>query len=251
MGQQMLTPRIRLSPIVGICALSAAITTTMIGPAYADPCQVGGDSFGCGVGSPGGGSDGGGGSGNGGGGGGSNEPGLVPGTGGGGAGTVIPDPGPPQQANTLVLAEEARTSANLPAPIVHTSPGGQTYVRLKTGLWVDNYIPITTEPITSGGQTVVATATPKRVVWNLVESQISCEGPGQAHSTECNYTYRRSSRSAPGGIYHISATIIWGVHWTCVGACQQFAGDLDDLEMPSPPHSLTVSEIQANSNSRP
>lgn len=245
----MLKRPVRLAPFLGTCILSAAITALSSAPASADPCQDGGDSVGCGIGTPGGGS-GGGTEGDNGGGGGTvgNGPGMVPGTDGGGAGTPIGEPPPPQEVNTLALAERARSSAQLPTPALHTSPNDRTYVRLRTGLWVDGFVTVQTAPISAGGQTVVAVARPERVVWELGESQITCETAGRPNSTECSYTYRRSSASIPTGAHSITATVVWGVHWTCTGTCDATEGDLEDLEMVSLPEALVVGEVQTNTN---
>lgn len=242
-------------------ALTAGVATTLLTPttpAQADPCGGGDGTVGCGIGG-GGGSTGGGGGVPGGGGGsdaGGGGVGDIPevpggniigggdgdGGGGGGGGRQAPPPA------TIDLAEQARASANLPAPRAHTSPSRKTYVRLRTRLWVENFVPVATDPITVGAQTVQATAIPASVIWNLGETTMNCNSPGSRNSTACSYIYRRSSVGAPGGLYQIIATITWKVHWTCTGVdCDAPGGDLADLALPSTPEPLEVGEIQANS----
>ncbi|MGK5553316.1 hypothetical protein ACSNOI_17025, partial [Actinomadura kijaniata] len=225
--------------------LAAALLTAP--PAYADPCSGGNGTLGCGAGS--GGRVGGGGGGNGGGntGGGSGETGTMPGT----DPNVLPGVTGGQQQPaaapaTVELAEMARTTAKLPVPIVHTSPDKKTYVRMRTGLWVDNFVPVETDPISAGDQTVQATATPKSVTWQLGETTLACNDGGSKDGKTCGYTYKRSSTGQPGGAYQITATITWEVTWTCQGAeCDAPSGTLADLTMPSAATPLVVSEIQA------
>ncbi|MDL4772157.1 MULTISPECIES: hypothetical protein [Thermomonosporaceae] len=245
--------------------LATALTATALaaGAAEAAPCQ--------GVGSPGGincsGSKPGGTTGGGGGGGGARGP-QTGGGGGGGPDETLPplgltpdqgmgtvagpapaqQPPPPPAVPTIVLAQQARDSAQLPVPTVHTAPKDKTYVRVQTSLWVDGFVPVQTDPITVGAQTLQATATPKSVVWQLGETQLTCGDAGSKDGGTCHYTYKRSSAGQPGGAYKITATVVWTVAWTCTGAdCDSPGGDLDDLRMSSAPTALTVGEIQTNS----
>ncbi|ACY96724.1 hypothetical protein Tcur_1139 [Thermomonospora curvata DSM 43183] len=218
-------------------------------PALADPCSGGSGGFGCGYrdgGRSGGGSGGGGG---GSGGGGSGEiPELdgdgsigLPETRDGEGGSAEPLP-------TIYWAEVARSRANLPVPLVHTAPRDKTYVGLRTSLWVENFHSVETPRIGDGDQQVWAVATPKYVVWNLGDKSITCNGAGSAGSLSCSHTYNRASTSVPGGTYKVTATIVWGVEWYCVGSdCDDNYGTLEDLSMISAPYPYVVSEIQTNS----
>ncbi|MEW2352583.1 hypothetical protein [Spirillospora sp. NPDC029432] len=135
----------------------------------------------------------------------------------------------------------------MPVPTVHTAPDGKTYVKVRTALWVDGFDTVQTPPVSAGDQLVQATATPKSVQWNLGETTLTCNGPGNASGTECSHTYNRSSTHATGGAYQITATITWNVTYTCVGAeCDQEGGTLGDLSMTSVPTPLVVGEIQTN-----
>ena len=212
---------------------------------YAAPCSSGGRGIGCGV------SDGGTSSGpnspSSGGGGGSTEIPEVPQDGMGGPGAVVTDPAPPAPA-TQDLAEEARSSAQLPLPTAYTAPSDKTFVGLRTRLWVSGFEPVSTEPISAGDQTVVATATPRSVTWRLGETEITCQTPGSRSDDTCSYVFRRSSTRAPGGAYQITATITFDVTWTCTGSdCDSPGGTLAPLTATSLPRPLVVSEIQTNS----
>ncbi|MFC5749479.1 hypothetical protein [Actinomadura rugatobispora] len=196
--------------------------------------------------SGGGGGTGGGGSGGGGGGiptlGGDDQ-----GLGVGGGPAAPPAAAPPA---TIDLAERARVEAPYPVPTAHTAPADKTYVRMRTALWVDGFQTVSTPPISAGDQLVQATATPRSVRWELGETTLDCNGPGRPNSTECGHTYNRSSASAPGGAYRITATITWSVSWTCQGGeCDAPGGDLADMSMTSPPTPLVVGEIQTNTRS--
>lgn len=250
------TPTARSQPRtplrLGTALALTLLTTAALTPthAQADPCRGQEPNINCDIGGGGGGGTGGGGGGSGGGGTG-DGPTEPPDLGGDDEGGITVEPGdPPEQPAvppTIDVAEQARSSAELPRPTAHTSPTGKTYVKLSTALWVDGFVTVSTPPITAGDQTVVATATPKSVIWNLGETTLTCSGPGGVGSTECSYTYKRSSASAPGGRYEITATIVWGVTWTCEGSdCDAASGTLDDLAMTSAPEAFVVSEIQTN-----
>lgn len=157
---------------------------------------------------------------------------------------------PAPRVPTTELAWEARASAPVPVPRAHTAPADKTYVRLRTNLWVDGFVRVSTPPIRSAtdDRTVQAVATPYLVVWNVGEGTHTCTTAGAANSSACHYVYRRSSSNQPGGRYHITATIRWRVTWSCTGNdCDIRGGTLEDLEMSSAQVPLTVSEIQTNS----
>jgi len=236
--------RFQLSAVATLATTLTVLTATTQ-PASADPCSVaGGNKFGCAI--TGNGKSGGGTPGSGNSGSGDEFPEYSADPGGGGGGTPTdPDPLPTPQE----IAEALRASAEVPVPRVHTAPSGKTFVRLRTNLWVDNYIPVQAGPITSGNRTIQATARPYAVEWNVGETTLRCSGPGSPNSAACSHTYRRSSSKIPGGAYQITATILWQVTWSCEGAgCgPNTGGRLDDLSQTSAPQPLVVSEIQTNS----
>lgn len=248
---QMMHPDLRgrrHTPLRAALVLATTVTTTALAvpPAQADPRCDGlnpAEKLGCFNSRPGGTSGGRGGS------------------GGVGGGTTIPDPEDanldenvqdlgPAAAPTTVLADSVEDTAPYPAIRVHTAPAARTYVRVRTGLWVEGFETVQTEPITLDGQTIQATATPTSVTWNLGETTITCNGPGRPNDTSCSHTYKRSSTRQPGGAYRISAAITWTVTWTCTGApCDAPSGTLDPTTLPSEPVSLVVDEIQTNTRS--
>ncbi len=250
-GQPLVSIRhgIARAAAVTIASSTVLLGSTVMGASqsHADPCSAGGQGIGCGV-SDGGSGSGTGGTGSGGGGGGSTDIPEVDQNGEGGPGAPDPELQPPPAPATQDLAEQARSSAQLPLPTVHTAPSNKTFVGLRTRLWVDGFEPVSTAPISAGDQTVVATATPSSVTWHLGETSIICQGPGGRSSDACSHVFRRSSTSAPGGAHQITATITFNVTWTCTGSdCDSPGGALDPLTSTSLPHPLVVSEIQTNS----
>jgi hypothetical protein len=141
----------------------------------------------------------------------------------------------------------ATSSADLPVPTVHTAPDGKTYVRIRTSLWVEGFNTVSTDPIGDGDQQVRAFAEPESVTFDMGEAQKICDDAGSEDGKTCNYTYKRSSASHPGGKYQITATITWNLFWTCDGTgCDAQRGGLETMTRTSPPTPLIVSEIQTN-----
>jgi len=157
-----------------------------------------------------------------------------------------------QQAQAIPAvqwAAQARSQLQPPPPAIRWTPEPRTYVQLRTGLWIEPDTFDTLRSPTAGvpGEAVVAIATPKRVEWNLVETTIQCPNAGSPDGTQCGYTYQRSSAGQPGGKYQITATVVYGVTWTCTGdGCDQAGATLDDLPM-SATAQLPVDEIQTES----
>ncbi|WP_141578084.1 hypothetical protein [Actinomadura sp. WMMA1423] len=240
----------------GVTAATALLATLAFpAAALADGCGGAHKGLDCNLSGVTGGGGGGGGGGTGGGSGGTSGPVAPPAPEGltdnqavdgvdGPAAAAPPAPAPP---DTWTLVQQARDSAQLPVPTVHTAPKNKTFVRLRTSLWVDGFTVVQTQPITVGAQTVQATATPSSVTWNLGEGQLVCKDAGTRNGKTCNYTYKRSSTGQPGGSWKITATITWKITWTCEGAeCDSPGGTLDDQTMTSQPTPLVVSEIQTN-----
>jgi hypothetical protein len=245
----------KLSSVVSALTLCAATLVAVTATdASAAPCRrTGPRSAGCGAGGtitvPG--SRGGGGNRGGGGGGLTSGPGNGCGAVGGvGTCPIAPPPAaPPPPQDPTVLAEDARAGLELPEATIHTSPSPRTYVRLRTGLWI-NQGDLVAPPASASaaGQTVRATATARTttIVWDMGEGRVVCQGAGSPTSTACGYTYKRSSASQPGGKYRITVTITWDIHWVCSGNCppDQLEGDLDPLTPPAAALLLPVDEIQ-------
>ena len=184
------------------------------------------------------------------------------GGGGGGKAAPMPCPGavncnamgagaaaPLARIPTIDIAYNARNGLTLPAPHVHTSPKGKTYVQLRTGLWVDpGDFDGEKAPAVVPGQTVTAIATPKSITWNMGESTVTCQTAGSQKGTRCGYTYERSSAGQPGGKYAIAVTVTWNVYWTCVGDCDAAQGTFADPTMSMTTNTaLAVGEVQTES----
>ncbi|MGH3379970.1 MAG: hypothetical protein ACRDP6_35090 [Actinoallomurus sp.] len=162
-----------------------------------------------------------------------------------GAGAAVPLARTP----TIDIAYNARNGLILPAPHVHTSPEGKTYVQLRTGLWVDpGDFHGERAPAVVPGQTVTAIATPKSITWNMGESTVTCQTAGSQKGTRCGYAYERSSAGQPGGKYAIAVTVTWNVYWTCVGDCDAAQGTFADPTMSMTTNTtLAVGEVQTES----
>jgi hypothetical protein len=126
------------------------------------------------------------------------------------------------------LARQAITQMNLAAITVgivpDPLPGRVGIIGMPTWLWAEAPSENTTGPITrtasSAGDTVTATGTVKRIVWDMGDGQsVTCSGPGtkyedrfgKSSSPTCGYTYMRQ------GIYTVTATSYWEVDWTGMG----------------------------------
>jgi hypothetical protein len=154
-----------------------------------------------------------------------------------------------------VLARRAADQVRIPDPGVGVNPSPEqgAVVNVETWLWVDRsaWSPVTAEAA-AGDVVVTATASPRRVVWDMGNGdRVTCEGPGTPYdasrpsseqSTDCSYTYRKSSARAEGGAYTVTATVVWEVSWTVTGAAG--GGSLGTAPR-SESIRLPVKEIQA------
>lgn len=143
---------------------------------------------------------------------------------------------PDAQPSPEELAQRAYRQLRLPSPQINSSPAGAQLVQLPSWLWLDRagWQPISATAAVPG-VSVTATATPSSVDWDMGDgATVSCPGPGtpfpeatdpQAASPDCGHTYRRSSQSAPGGRYPVTATVTWTVSWSGSGG----AGTLPNL----------------------
>ena len=185
---------------------------------------------------------------------------------GGGGGNAGPPPCPPNtncntlglgnaapaaaQVRTIDVAWDARNQLHLPAPHIHTSPHGKTYVQLKTGLWLPpGDFKQETAPASAGGQTVTAIGDPLSVTWNMGEGSVTCRTAGSPGGTQCGYTYQRSSAGQPNRKYAISVTATWNIHWTCAGVgCDDLNGTYAAPTMSMTTNAtLAVGEVQTES----
>jgi hypothetical protein len=167
--------------------------------------------------------------------------------------TVVWLTNPP--VDPLALAQEALQRTPIPPPAVHLNPpeGEDQVVNLPTWLWID---PAQWQPVSAtasaGAVTVTATASPQSVEWDMGNGDVvTCSGPGtpydtskpsSAQSTDCSYTYRKSSASSPSGAFTVRVTVTWDVSWSAVGVAG--GGSLGAAEQ-STSFLLRVAEIQA------
>jgi hypothetical protein len=161
----------------------------------------------------------------------------------------------PQRVSPQQLAQQARDEVPTPSPTVHMNPPADKgeVTNVETWLWID---PSQWQPVTAsasaGNVTVTTTATPDHVVWNMGNRDtVTCNGPGKPYdtsrpareqSTDCGYTYRRSSARESDGRYHVTATVYYQVAWTATGVAA--GGALAPITRSSTV-AIRVAEIQA------
>lgn len=161
----------------------------------------------------------------------------------------------PQRVNPQQLAQQARDEVPTPSPALHMNPPADKgeVTNVETWLWID---PSQWQPVTAsasaGNVTVTTTATPDHVVWDMGNGDtVTCNGPGKPYdtsrpasqqSTDCSYTYRRSSARESDGRYHVTATVYYQVAWTATGVAA--GGALAPITRSSTV-AIRVAEIQA------
>ncbi len=136
-------------------------------------------------------------------------------------------------------------------PAIRTSPeeSGRLYVQIPT-LWIDSsWWQFYTATAQAGRVWSTVTARPVSVTWGTGDggSEV-CRGPGVAWSpgvdedaSNCTHTYRRSSASADGGTFDLSATVRLEITWT---SNAPFGGTLPAITRTST-LDVEVGEIQA------
>lgn len=158
------------------------------------------------------------------------------------------------------LRAEARARVTPPLPDPNVSPS-EAVVKVPTWLWIDasQWQP-RDETSTDGAITVRVEARPVRVVWNLVEDDRSCSGPGIPWSEEaqedyeaqpeeergtgnpaCTFEFQHSSTTQPDDVYHATVTVSWEFSWWLNGTPRGVFGAIDQ----STAFDLRVGEIQA------
>lgn len=161
-------------------------------------------------------------------------------------------PAPAPHVPTIDVAYDARDNLELPVPRIGTAPSGRSYVRIKTGLWVDDVANKTAEAAVPG-QHVVVTASQPVVTWNTGDGRtVTCDAAtaGTPGDTDCAHVYDRSSASRPGGKYTITATIAYNVTWACDGPECDTAGGVFG-QMTGPPGDLLLAVGEVQTESRP
>lgn len=122
-------------------------------------------------------------------------------------------------------ASEALRRLDLPDPVVGLNPpaGAEQLVGLPTWLWVSNpWTPSTANASLSGVTSTVA-ATPLRVDFDLGDGTTLTCAPGtpydptrsaRAQHSSCTHTYTVASAARAGGVYPVTATLVYDVSWT-------------------------------------
>lgn len=153
---------------------------------------------------------------------------------------------------------EAVNALAMRGPRITTAPPIETsaVVNLPVWLWTETGGTVWPEEelhqfaeASEVGQRVDAYARPLRIDWEMGDDQdpVTCQGPGTAWEPtmdflrpgECHHTYRRASRSQPGGVFEITAMTTWHLWWDING---DFDGELE-LQVGSTA-TLQVNEIQ-------
>lgn len=145
------------------------------------------------------------------------------------------------------LAEQARESVPIGAPLAVTSPAvGQLVVQMPTWLWVDgSWWQDYSATATAGRVSSTVTATPRRAVWSTGDgATVECEAgtPWQVglpdSAATCAHVYRQVS--PPGG-FALAVTVEFDVAWESnVGQ----SGTLSTISR-STSQAVQVGEIQA------
>lgn len=140
---------------------------------------------------------------------------------------------PPAVVLAGSLAKTAANSLRLPGPAARHNPAGHALVGLATWWWVD---PTAWKPLRQRTQAgpvwAEVTATPVSTTWDAGDGStpVVCAGPGTPYdtsmpaseqSTDCSYTYRRSSAGQPqtgpsvnDRFFTVTVTTTWQVSWT-------------------------------------
>lgn len=148
------------------------------------------------------------------------------------------------------LAQIAVNDIRLPRPGVRTWPpsGGSGLVNLPVWLHVENWAPLTASA-SAGGLTATVEATPVRVEWDMDDGSVTCDGAGSVYdasasptSSECSFTYRRSSGVRSDLRFHNSSRMVWHLQWT---ATNGEGGDLGEMAGPLASFDLRIEESQA------
>jgi hypothetical protein len=150
-------------------------------------------------------------------------------------------PGPPDPGE---LARLVVRRLPLAVADVHTAPAAphHTFIAVENWLWVPRaqWVALT-KTAQLRGTSVTVTARPRDVAWDLGPARKNCSTPGRAWTagmtdearTDCGYTYRVISDSAPGHVFGISARIRYRVDWTCRGTCSRHSGTLGIVAAPA------------------
>lgn len=174
---------------------------------------------------------------------------------------AAPPGGPPPPPPAVTLAQRA-VAKLAPKALTAASNGGAsrtTYVNVKTWLWaVGPWAPLqATAAVGTRAVTLVATPVGTRWVMGDGSVPVTCNGPGKPYDAAdpnnppCSYTYAKSSIGQPqegpsvnDRFFHVQGSVVYSLHWTCAGSCDENAGDLPELPHNTTPMPLRVFEVQ-------
>jgi hypothetical protein len=156
----------------------------------------------------------------------------------GGPAAVAPPPDPGE------LARSAVSTLRLARADVQVAPAypNPAIVGIENWLWLPgSQWQALIKTVRAGGTAVTVTATPVRVVWDMGPGETTCfdagrrwvDGMGDGAVTRCGYTYDRTSTHEPGGVFEVTARIVYDVHWACAGVCTADAGALGLIDAPA------------------
>lgn len=146
----------------------------------------------------------------------------------------LADPPEQEAVDPAVLAQRAVDSMTLLGPDVASPRAAGTYtVGVPMWMWVKQsattYGP-NTASASAGGVTVSATAKVSKIVWEMGDgTSVTCDGPGtpytssrgMARSPDCGHVYSKTSASAAGGRFPVTATSTWTIDWQGGGQAGQ------------------------------
>ena len=176
----------------------------------------------------------------------------------------LPTPPPGQPANTppaAAIAQMALAKLMLPTMSAQSNGGasGTTYVGLPTWLWlpVEQWRSVSATAAV-GTRSVTLTASPVSVTWSMGEGgSTTCAGPGEPFSSAdpahppCGYTYRVDSIGQPqtgpspnDRYFAVQGAVLFALHWTCAGDCDQAAGDMADMTRATTRMPLRVFQVE-------
>jgi hypothetical protein len=146
----------------------------------------------------------------------------------------LADPPAEEAVDPAVLAQRAVDSMTLLGPdIASPRATGKYTVGIPMWMWVNQdattYGP-NTASASAGGITVTATAKVSKIVWKMGDgTSVTCNGPGtpyngsaaMSESPTCGHVYSKTSASAAGGKYAVTAASTWTIDWQGGGASGQ------------------------------
>ncbi|WP_371666381.1 ATP/GTP-binding protein [Streptomyces sp. NBC_00289] len=164
-------------------------------------------------------------------------------------------PGGGAAVDPEVLAREAVKKMRLLGPdIASPRAAGKYTVGVPMWMWVSRsattYGPQSASA-SAGAVTVTATAEVSQIVWEMGDgATVTCHGPGtvyrasagMAESPTCGHVYSKTSATASGGEYRLTATSTWTINWTVTAGGGGQTGQLTQTQQSQ--MQVAVGEVQ-------